>query len=327
MANQIGARLLRGIRTLKSTAGIISAGLLCLSAGTAHAASLSYVGVDYPWIGYGWGFGSSYNSSTADSYLNEIRYTYHCNLVRIWCCEGLDGLTFNSSGACTGLSSTNISHIQDFVGRANGKGITCDCVFINYMDVQSHSNYFTNSTNKTALINNGFVPFARALSGKTAWIDLINEGNLATNTVSWSVLRSFCSSAVSAARSNGVNNWITMSDQNSSDYTSYFSSTVGGLGFNFYDYHAYGDSGALAVSPSNVGNAPLLCGEFGPGSPWMNRSDSANQTTINNIMGNATSKGYIGVAGWSYLPDGSNWQLRGNNAMWVIEYFGNLYGH
>src|ERR1700712_5112896 len=150
MVIQSMARVTESLRALKRAITIAAGVMMCLSAGSAHAASLSYVGVDYPWIVYGSGFGSSYNSSTADSYLNEIRYTYHCNLVRIWCCEGLDGLSFNSSGACTGLSSTNISHIQDFVGRANGKGITCDCVFINFLDVQNHSNYLTNSTNKTA---------------------------------------------------------------------------------------------------------------------------------------------------------------------------------
>jgi hypothetical protein len=132
---------------------------------------------------------------------------------------------------------------------------------------------------------------------------------------------------VTAARNAGFSGWITMSDQNSSDYINSFSSTVGGLGFSFYDYHAYGDSGAIAVKPSNVGNAPLLLGEYGPSSPWMNRTDSANQTTIDAVMSNATSLGYQGALAWSYLPDGSNWQLRGNNAMWVIEYYGALYGH
>ena len=59
----------------------------------------------------------------------------------------------------------------------------------------------------------------------------------------------------------------------------------------------------------------------------MNRTDAANQTTIDSIMANATSLGYQGALAWSYLADGSNWQLRGNNAMWVIEYYGALYGH
>ncbi|HLH72884.1 MAG TPA: hypothetical protein VKX96_06345 [Chloroflexota bacterium] len=312
------------------TAVMILLGLIALIGFTAAQparAGLNYVGVDYPWVGYGSGFGSSYNSSTADSYLNEIRYTYHCNLVRIWCCEGLDGLSFNSSGACTGLSSTNISHIEDFVGRANGKGITCDCVFINFLDVQNHSNMISNQSNANALVWNGFIPLAKALNGKSAWFDLINEGNLATNVVSWSSLRWFCNTAVNAEHNQGVYNWVTMSDQNSSDYTNYFYSTVGGLGFSFYDYHAYGDSGSLAVSPSNVGGAPLLLGEYGPGSPWMDRSDSANQTTINNIMNNASNMGYQGAVAWCYLPDGSNWQLRGNNAMWVIEWWAADFGH
>lgn len=305
----------------------IAAFLFCLTASPSKAAYLSYVGVDYPWTGYGYGFGSGYSTSTADGYLNEIRYTYHCNWVRIWCCEGLDGLSFNSSGSCTGFSSTNASHIADFVGRANGKGITVDCVFINFLDVQNHSNYISNQTNANNLVWNGFIPLAKALNGKTVWFDLINEGNLATNAVSWSSLRWFCNTAVNAAHNQGLHPWITMSDQNSSDYTNSFSSTVGGLGFDFYDYHSYNDSGSLAVKPSNVGGKPLMLGEYGPGSSWNNRSQAANQATIDGIINNASNLGYVGASAWCYLPDGSNWQLRGNSAMWTIEYYAALFGH
>jgi len=302
------------------------AALLSGSAGSARA-GLDWVGVNMPWIGYGWGFGSSYNGSTVDGYLNEIKYTYHCNFVRIWLCEGLDGLSFNSSGACTGLSTTNLNNIKDFVARANNKGLTTDCVFINYMDVQNHPNYINNSTNYNALISKGFIPIAKALNGYNVVFDLVNEGNIATNKVTWSQLRAFCSAAVSSAHSNGVTRWITMSDQWYGDYTSNFNGTVGGLGFDFYDYHSYDSNGGINVSPSNVGGKPLLLGEYGPSSTWSSRSDSANQTTIDAFMNNASNKGLKGAIAWCYLDDGSSWGLRGRNQMYNISWWSQHFGH
>ena len=292
----------------------------------AQAAFLSYVGVDFPWISYGNGFGSSYNATTADGYLNEIRYTYHCNFVRIWCCEGLDGLIMSGDN-CTGFSSTNSSHIADFVGRANGKGMKVDCVFINYMDVQSHPNMIANQTYANNLVWNGFINLVRALSGKDCWFDLVNEGNLSTSAVSWTSLRWFCNTAVNAEHNQGFTQWITMSDQNATDYTNYLSTTVGGLGFNFYDYHSYNDKGTLAVSKSTVGGQPIMLSEYGPANPWKTRTDAANQTTINNFINNASNQGYIGAAAWCYIPDGSNWEMRGTNAMWNVEYWGALFGY
>jgi hypothetical protein len=292
----------------------------------ARAEFLSYVGVDYPWIGYGYGFGSSYNSATADSNLSTIRKTYHCNLVRIWCCEGLDGLSFNGS-ACTGMSQTNLNNISSFVSYANSLGITVDCVFINFMDVQNDPTMISNTTNANDLVWNGFIPLVKALNGKTVWFDLINEGNLSTNKVSWSNLRWFDNTAVNAAHNQGYNPWITMSDQNSSDYVNDFSSTVGGLGFSFYDYHAYGNSGSIAVSPSNVGGAPMIVGEYGPSNPWNDNSAATNNSCIDNIMNNASNLGYKGTVAWTFTPDGSNWQLSSNSAMWTIEYYGAAFGH
>jgi len=118
-----------------------------------------------------------------------------------------------------------------------------------------------------------------------------------------------------------------MSDQNQNDYLYYLSSTVGGLGFNFYDFHSYNDNGSIAVSKSTVGGQSILLGEYGPSSQWKYRSASANQSTIDNFINNASNQGYMGAMAWSYLPDGSNWELRGNSAMWTIEYYGQLFGH
>lgn len=309
---------------VRGSVGLIAAIALF---GTARAATLDWVGVNIPWVGYGWGFGSSYNGSTQDTYLTEIKSTYHCNFIRIWLCEGLDGLSFNSSGACTGLSATNLSHIKDYVSRANAKGLTVDCVFINFLDVQNHPNYINSQSNYNALITNGFLPIAKGLNGSNVVFDLVNEGNLSTNKVSWSQLRAFLSAAVNAAHNNGVTKWMTMSDQNAGDYTGAFNSTVGGLGFDWFDYHSYDDNGSVNVSPSNVGGKPLMLGEYGPSSAWPNRSDTANQATIDAFMNNASSKGLKGTAAWSYLDDGSNFMLRGRNQMWNIEWWAAHFGH
>ena len=298
----------------------------CVMAQPAKAAYLSYVGVDMPWLGYGWGFGSSYNASSVDSTLNTIRYTYHCNYVRIWACEGLDGLIM-SGNDCKGFSSVNASHIADFVGRANGKGMKVEVVFINFLDVQQHSSMITWQPYATDLVWNGLINLCRALSGKDFWIDLINEGNLATNTATWSQLRWFGSSAVNAMHNQGFGQWVTMSDQNPNDFLYGLSGTVGGVGYNFYEYHAYNTSGYIAVGKSNVGGQPIMLGEYGPSSQWMYNSASSNQSTVNNFINNASNLGYMGAAAWAYLPDGSNWQLQGNNAMWNIEYWAAAFGH
>lgn len=288
--------------------------------------ALSYIGVNYPWVGYGWGFGSSYNSSTANSNLYAIRNTYKCNYVRIWLCEGLDGLSVNSSGTCSGISSTNIANIKSFVSYANSIGLKVECVFINYMDVQNHSNMITSSTNRTALATNGLLPLVKALNSYNVMWDLINEANIATNAVTWSQLRAFATTAISVCKNAGYTPSITMSDQNPTDFTNYFSGTVGGLGFKFYEYHAYNNTGYIQVNPSNVGNAPLMLSEFGPSSAWNNNSSSVNNTCIDDFMYNAKNQGYLGLAAWCYVADGSNWQLNSNSAMWTIEYYANLWG-
>jgi hypothetical protein len=290
----------------------------------AHAAKLKYFGGNLAWLQYGSTFGSAYNSSTMNTYLTEFQ-SNNLNFVRVWACEGLDGLSFDGSGNCTGISQTNLNNIRNFASLANGKGITVEFVFLNYMDVQKYPNLLENSSNMNSLVNNALVPLGRTIQPYNAQIDLINEGNVATNVVSWNYIRPFCQTAVSALHNAGVYRWITMSDQYSADFTSYFNSSVGGLGFDFYEYHDYNSDGSINVSAGNVGNAPLEMNEFGPGSGWNNYAYTTDKNVLGSFLNNAQNQGYYGAAFWCYIND-SNFQLRGNTLMGDMSWWGSYFG-
>ena len=288
-------------------------------------AGLAYFGGNLAWSQYGRTFTTAYNSGTMGTYLTEFKND-HLNYVRVWVCEGLDGLTFDGNGNCTGISSQLLSNVQNFAGQANGKGICVEFVFLNYMDIQSYPNMLTNSSNMSNLISKALVPLGKAIQGYNARIDLINEGNVATNKVSWGNLRSFISTSLTALHNNGVNRWVTMSDQYSADYTSYFTSTVGGLGLNFYEYHDYNGDGSVPVSNANVGYAPLDMNEFGPGNGWNNNSYTSNKNVLGQFLNNAQNKGYEAAAFWCYINDG-NFQLRGTTLMGDMSWWGATFGH
>jgi len=130
---------------------------------------------------------------------------------------------------------------------------------------------------------------------------------------------------VNALHSNGVNRWITMSDQYAAEYTTYFNSSVGGLGFDFYEFHCYNGDGSIPVSSGNVGGAPLYLGEFGPGAGWTHLSYATNKATLGTYLNNAQNQGYLGAAFWTYIQDG-DFQLRGNALMGDINWWGTYFG-
>ena len=289
---------------------IVSA-MLSISA-PAHAMGL---GINIAFNPYGLTFATGhYSSTTMGGYLTEL-HNDHLTWVRVWACEGLDGLTFDGNGNCTGLSSANISNIQDFARQANALGITVEFVFINYMDVNAHPNLVENTANMNALIANGVVPLGKAIEGYTARIDLINEGDYTVPTVGWGYLRNFLGGARTALTNAGVDRWVTMSIgfyQHFGDLTS----TVGGLGFDFYEYHMYDDNGWCA-EPATLLGKPVEMNEFGSGETsngWKHQTYAYNQNLLKDFISSAQAIGYDNIAPWSYVDDG-DYQLRGNLLM------------
>jgi hypothetical protein len=270
------------------------------------------VGIDLAFNPYGYTFASGhYSSSTMGKYLVEM-HNYNLNWVRVWACEGLDGLSFDSNGNCTGINGTNLSNIVDFVSQANKLGIKVELVFVNSMDINSHPNLVENTANMNALINNGLVPIGKAVQGYAAQIDLVNEGDYTVGTVGWGYLRNFIGGSKTALVNNGVDRWVTMSIGYSPDFGD-FTDTVGGLGFDFYEYHCYNDNG-WCPEPATLGGKPVELNEFGSASTsegWNHNTYSFNKTLMTNFVENASAAGYLNVAPWSYVDDG-DFQLRGN---------------
>ena len=322
MKASIGIRPL--VNRMAVTLTLLTA-LLALS--TPAKAGIGLFGGSLAWTSYGHTFTSAYNSGTIGTYLNEFK-SNHLNYVRVWVCEGLDGLTIDGNGNCTGISSQLISNVQNFVWQANNLGITVEFVFINYQDVLNHPNLVTNSNNMWSLINNGLVPLGKAVQGYNCQFDLINEGDHSVSYVGWGYLRQWVINAKWALNQNGVNRWVTMSDSNYADLTNNLSGTVGGLGLNFYEYHMYNDQGWCPVA-SYLGGVPVELNEFGAATPaegWNHNSYTFNKALLGNFMNNAQSQGYICAAFWSYINDG-DYQLRGNQLMGDVSWWGAYFGH
>jgi hypothetical protein len=299
-------------KSLRVLTGTTAAFAVMCHATPAHAMGL---GINLAFNPYGYTFaGGTYNASTMGTYLNEI-HNAHLNWVRVWACENLDGLTFDGSGNCTGINSTNLNNIKNFAAQASNLGITVEFVFVNSADINNHPNLVENTSNMNALINNGVVPLGKAIQGYPAQIDLVNEGDYTVGTVGWGYLRNFLGGAKTALVNNGVNRWVTMSIGYYSNIGD-FNSTIGGLGFDFYEYHMYNDQG-WCPEPATLGGKPVELNEFGSAETsngWNHQSYSYNQTLLNDFVNNAKSAGYLNIAPWCYINDG-DYQLRGNQLM------------
>ncbi len=299
------------LRRFVKTASALATTALLSTAAFASQPVVSYIGGSLAWTTYGATFDNGvYNATTMGNYLSTW-HSYHLNYMRVWACEGLDGLTFDGSGNCTGIKSSNLANIVNFAQQANALGITVEYVFINYQDVNSSRIV----THGSSLINNALVPLGKALQPYQTRIDIINEGNLdVVGGISWSQMRSFLSSAVTALRNAGVDRWLTMSDQNYVDYqAANFPNRLQGLGFDYYEYHSYNDDGSLAVNASQV-DAPLFLGEYGPDPGWLNFTYAQNQTFLNATEANALSKGYSGASFWAYITT-DNYELIGKTIL------------
>ncbi len=291
---------------------ITAAVLLSLTA-RASQPVVSYVGGNLAWTNYGSTFASwDYNATTMGNYLATWQ-SCHLNYMRVWACEYLDGLSFDSSGNCTGINSTNVANMVNFVQQANALGITVEFVFLNYQDVQSNTSLVLGHS--SSLINNALVPIGKALQPYSARIDIVNEGNLTIGGgVSWTQMRTFLANAVTALRNAGVNRWLTMSDQNYVDYQSaHFPNTIQGLGFDYYEYHSYNDNGSIAVSASQV-DQPLFLGEYGPDPGWLNFTYGQNQAFLQATEVNTVNQGYCGASFWAYITT-DNYELTGKTIL------------
>lgn len=235
-------------RSTQSLIGLLAIIAILTFASSTHATSM---GIDLAFDPYGSTFApGTYNAATMDEYLTEM-HNDHLAWVRVWACEGLDGLSFDGSGNCTGINSGNLSNIVSFVSEANSLGLTVELVFVNSSDIVDHPNFVENTANMNALIDNGLVPIGKAVEGYKAQFDLVNEGDYTTGTVGWGYLRNFLGAAKSTLVADGVDRWVTMSIGFYSDIGD-FTDTIGGLGFDFYEYHMYNDQGWCPERPPSA---------------------------------------------------------------------------
>jgi len=272
-------------------------------------------------------FDGNYNQSAMTSYLNEMQ-AHHLTYVRTWVCTEFVGLSFDGSGNCTGVSSQVIGNMQNFAGLANARGIKCEFVFLTSGDLQSRPGIVNNAANRTALINNGLIPFGKALESYDAQIDLCNEGNYAVGSIGgWGNFRTWMSACKSALVAAGVDRWVTMSDASYPDMVNNFSGTFGGLGLDYYEYHMYNDQGWCPV-PGNLGDGkPVELNEFGSGSlpeGWNHNTYSFNSALLTNFVNDAHAAGYYNIAPWCYIDDG-DFQMRGNPVMGDLALWGQIY--
>ncbi|BDI34547.1 hypothetical protein CCAX7_65980 [Capsulimonas corticalis] len=315
---------------------IATIAILAMTVGTPKQAQASpgWFGVNMPWMAYGAdfgmdffypGYGPNYNASTVEGYFADIQ-SKHMNIVRIWTMEDFCGLSFqgnNCDNPCTGVSQVFINNLVDFVRRANNHGINVYVTFLAPGDVQKHPNIAT--VYRSQFINNALLPVARALQPYLCCFDLMNECNY--SGLSWPDLRNFGNDGRVALHSIS-GNWVTMSTDQPNALIYNFWTTLGGLGFDFYDCHVYSTNTIpITVTPANVGNAPLFMGEYGPnaGSGWANYSAAQDQSFVDNFCNDANNKGYYGMLAWSYVP-GSSFSLQNTNTLWNMSYYGGIWG-
>src|SRR3569833_146238 len=261
-------------------------------------------------------FDGNYNAGLMTTYLNEMQAA-HLTYVRTRVCTFLNGLTFDGSGNCTGISAQMIANVQNFAQQANSRGITVEFVFLTSGDISNHPNLLENTANEHALINYALIPLGKAIQPYRTQIDLCNEGNYSVPTVGWGYLRNWMKACKTALVNAGVDRWVTMSDASYTDMLNNFSTTFAGLGLDFYEYHMYNDQGWCPV-PANLGDGkPVELNEFGSSTVaegWNHNTYSFNSALLANFVNNSKAKGYLNIAPWCYVYDG-DFQMRGNQIM------------
>jgi len=335
---------LQSVRPICRIVGMFAVTCALMGAANTANANPSYVGMNIPWLvggstgmNYGHDFKSgSYDATFAHRVLDDLK-NHQQNMCRVWLFEGMQGLNVTGS-YINSVDGTFLNNVDNFVAYANGDGIDVEVVCFNYLDIAGNPSMITNSTNQTSMVN-ACKAVASKLGGnhRNYQMDLCNEGNLAiTNGITWSNFHNFIYNACQACHSvSGA--WMTMSDQNATDFSSgNFYNTVGGVGCDFYEFHQYAYSASLLSSVPDGKKIEL--GEYGPPANGSGQNlDSGNYTNWTSVINSfqnavAANANYYSLMAWCYFPDGELYQLTDGNFTWntpgwTVQWWGQHYGY
>jgi hypothetical protein len=295
-------------------------------------------------------WGNGYNSTQANNWLIDIK-NMKCNVARLWLFEGLEGLTFDSSGYVSGIQSGFLTNLDDLMAKANTHGLAYELSLLNHtMDLEfgqtlpngaTVKNLVTDATARQRFLDNAVGPLVTRYNNNLAVFsyDVMNEIDLAISrgVCNQSQMRTFASAV--ATKIHGVNSTIQVTVSSASykhNTQTEHNAWYGGLGMDYYEYHNYATSPNLATKPSWL-DKPLILGEYGPtlpapnynGSTW-SASDQNNSTDAH--INQAASRGYAGSMAWMYWNSAGNGEnvvnsAGGNqdweNSAWTIQWWGN----
>lgn len=298
------------------------------------------MGTNLPWLDgrYGndfglnplhpsWGYG--YNSAHVTQYFQDMK-NMNLNVCRVWLCESLEGFMFDSNGNPTGLSSTFLSNLDNLVSIANTYNLGLYFTLFNGDDLGTAwgqtlpsgaviQDFVDNATPRTDVLNNVIKVIAARYKGNNAVFgyDLLNESNQGSDSgyYTWANMRTFGQMAASAIHSAAPGAQVTMStDWLQALDPGNFSGSYGGLGFDMYDIHYYGDNPSLENTSSMGADKPVLLGEYGP----TTKTDAGQNTDCEQILPEAASGGWAGTCQWAYEYPGASdgYQLINSNASW-----------
>lgn len=292
-------------------------------------------------------WGCAYNGTTANNWLADIK-RMRTNVVRVWLFEGLEGLTFNSSGHVTGVQAQFLTNLDDLVTKANNNGLSLYLTFLNHDLVDQWNdplpggatvkNFVVPGAARDSFINNAVWTIANRYRNNNSVFgyDLINESNIGANngSYSWADMRSFAQQGAQkihwlTGTSQNIRQvtmstqWYAFGNQNDHPYN------YGGLGLDFYDYHEYSSAPNLPSKPSWL-DKPILLGEHGPANASTATAD-AQRNASDTYINNAAYRGWAGNLSWMYwhssgngesiatTPGGNqNWE----NLGWSIQWWG-----
>jgi len=246
----------------------------------------------------------------------------------------------NNNGQVTGIDGTFLTNLDDLVKQADDQQVALYLTFFEngmaqFFDTTAGTervplnhgyavNFITNAVAMTNVVYNAMdLIIDRYKAGAVHehtnaifGIDLSNEGNgmLLSYTGSdgyvykptcdtTNHLRAWAQFAAASIHANWPGLQVTMSSWNTNYLSSSnnFYATVGGLGFDFYDFHIYATNYPVPAVPAFV-HKPLLLGEYGPtlGATYYWTNTVEWKTIIGNYLGKAAAQGWAGTLGWMY---------------------------
>jgi hypothetical protein len=297
-----------------------------------------------------WGCG--YNSTTANNWLNDIDQM-KVNVVRLWLFEGMEGLTFDSSGHVSGIQATFLTNLDDMIAKANAKGLAYELVLlVHTADLELGKplpngviikNFLTDTTARQKFLANAVRPLAVRYQGNQAVFsyDIMNEADLGVmrGVCNRTQMRAFVTACASEIHNVDAAAQVTCSCafykfNSLEEHNTWF----GGLGLDYYENHNYATVPDLKVVPAWL-DKPLLLGEYGPSLPapdytgqrWTEEEQNSSVTAH---LTQAESRGWAGTMAWMYwhstgfgenitkTPGGANvWETTGT----TIKTFGSRY--